>query len=310
MLGRMSAAYEEAAALLTGQGVAFSPAKGAAVAEKAARSGDAACAAIMANLAGAGFGASQDWSAALDWLVRAAELGHEHARAQLALLSGMESNAGAMRAAVDVQAWVAARPTQLLLARPRIGTARGFLEPPLCAWLKQRAGPLQAAARVYNPSTGQPMHHDVRSNTTALFTILETDLPLLMVRRRIAETVGVPPLHLERTSIFRYEPGQRFTRHVDYLDPHQTQYRQQIATYGQRVLTFLVYLNEDFDGGETTFLLIGRKFRGRSGDAVFFYNVGETGDPDQLTAHEGSPPTGGQKWLLSQFIRNKPQAPG
>lgn len=306
----MSAAYEKAAALLTGQGAAFNPAQGAAVAEQAAHSGDPACAAIMANLAGAGFGAPQSWNTALDWLAHAAELGHDHARAQLALLSGMVGSIAAMRENVDVQAWVAARPTQLLLARPRIGTARGFLESPLCTWLKQRAEPLQAPARVYNPNTGQPMHHDVRSNTTALFTILETDLPLLMVRRRIAETLAVPPLHLERTSIFRYEPGQRFTRHVDYLDPQQTHYREQIAVHGQRVLTFLVYLNEDFDGGETTFLLIGRKFRGRSGDAVFFYNVGETGDPDQLTAHEGSPPTGGQKWLLSQFIRNKPQAPG
>jgi prolyl 4-hydroxylase len=303
-------AYEEAAALLSGRGVAMDPTRGAALAEKAARGGDAACALLLANLAAAGFGRGQSWSTALDWLARAAELGSEDALDQLALLAGKQSDVAAMRAAVDVEAWTKARPIQMLVARPRVGAVKGFLDRPLCEWLVKRAGPLQAAARVYNPATGQPMQHDVRSNTTAQFTILDLDLPMLLVRRRIAETMGVPVLHLERCSIFRYEPGQRFTRHVDFLDPNQAQYGPQIAQYGQRVLTFLIYLNEGFEGGETTFLLIGRKFKGGLGDAVFFHNVDETGAPDQLTVHEGSPPASGQKWLLSQFIRNRPQQPG
>jgi prolyl 4-hydroxylase len=303
-------AYEEAAALLSGRGVAMDPTRGAALAEKAARGGDAACALLLANLAAAGFGRGQSWSTALDWLARAAELGSEDALDQLALLAGKQSDVAAMRAAVDVEAWTKARPIQMLVARPRVGGVKGFLDRPLCEWLVKRAGPLQAAARVYNPATGQPMQHDVRSNTTAQFTILDLDLPMLLVRRRIAETMGVPVLHLERCSIFRYEPGQRFTRHVDFLDPNQAQYGPQIAQYGQRVLTFLIYLNEGFEGGETTFLLIGRKFKGGLGDAVFFHNVDETGAPDQLTVHEGSPPASGQKWLLSQFIRNRPQQPG
>lgn len=306
----MSAAYAEAAALLSGNGVAINPERGVAVAEKGAKAGDADCAFVLANCAGAGFGREQSWSAALDWLARAASLGREDARAALALLAGAGGDVSAMRAAVDVDAWTKARAPQMLLARPRVGAVKGFLDRPLSAWLQQRAGPLQAPARVYNPTTGQPMHHDVRSNTTAQFTILETDLPLLMVRRRIAETMGVHPNNLERTAIFRYEPGQRFTRHVDYLDPNLAQYGPQLAQYGQRVLTFLIYLNEGFEGGETTFLLIGRKFKGGVGDAVFFYNVDESGAPDQLTVHEGSPPASGQKWLLSQFIRTKPQPPG
>lgn len=308
----MSAAYEEAAAFLAGRGVGMDPARGAALAEKAARGGDARCAALMANLAAAGFGCGQSWSVGLDWLVHAAELGHEDAVAQLALLSGSQttSSAQTMRAAINLDAWTRTRPAQMVLARPRVGIARGFLERALCERLVARAAPLQAAARVYNPATGQPMQHDVRSNTTALFTILELDLPMLLVRRRIAETVGVPVLHLERCSIFRYEPGQRFTQHADYLDPTRPRFAQEIATLGQRTLTFLVYLNEGFEGGETTFLAVGRKFKGAAGDAVFFHNVNESGAPDPFTLHEGSPPTSGRKWLLSQFIRDRPQLPG
>lgn len=308
----MSAAYDEAATLLSGRGVAMDPSRGAALAEAAARTGDAMCATLMANLSAAGFGCAQSWSGALDWLARAAEFGHEDALAQLALLSGGVASSGprALREAIDVDSWIRARPAQMVLARPRVGISRGFLERALCERLVARAAPLQAGARVYNPATGQPMQHDVRSNTTALFTILELDLPMLLVRRRIAETVGVPVLHLERCSIFRYEPGQRFTQHADYLDPSRPGFAQEIATLGQRSLTFLVYLNEGFEGGETTFLAVGRKFKGAAGDAVFFHNITDTGVPDPFTLHEGSPPTSGRKWLLSQFIRDRPQLPG
>ena len=45
-------------------------------------------------------------------------------------------------------------------------------------------------------------------------------------------------------------------------------------------------------------------------DALFFYNVDENGAPDPLTEHAGVPPTRGEKWLLSQFIRDRAQLPG
>ena len=278
--------------------------------EAAARAGVAGAAALAATVAAVGYGRAQDWDAALDWLAAAAQGGDAGARAQLRLLADADGDDwGALARGVDLAAWRAARPTQLVVEGPRIGVAEGFLEPRACAWLMARAAPMQRASLVYHPTTGKPAEDDVRSNTTGTFALLDLDLPTVLIRERIAATMGVPVAHLERTSVFRYEAGQAFTDHFDFLAP-SPQLDDEIRRKGQRPLTFLVYLNDDFDAGETHFIALLRKLRGGVGDALFFYNVDETGAPDLRTQHEGAPPTRGVKWLLSQFIRDKPQLQG
>ncbi|HVV64565.1 MAG TPA: 2OG-Fe(II) oxygenase [Rhizomicrobium sp.] len=75
---------------------------------------------------------------------------------------------------------------------------------------------------------------------------------------------------------------------------------------GQRVATFLVYLNDDFDAAETSFLRLDWRYRGQKGDAILFWNVDQAGVPDSATLHAGLAPTRGEKWLLSQWIRLPP----
>ncbi|MBC7768535.1 MAG: 2OG-Fe(II) oxygenase [Phycisphaerales bacterium] len=273
--------------------------------EALAREGHAEATALAANIAGAGYGRAQSWEDAIVWLVRAAGDGHEGARRQLELLGvGFERGGG-----IDLHDWIDGRPQHSVLESPCIGVVENFLDAPLCAWLIARAAPLQAPSLVYDPHSGRAAQDDVRSNTTATFALLDLDLPLLLIRERIANTMSVPVAHLERTSVFRYEPGQTFGPHFDFLTP-SPQLNAEIAELGQRPFTFLVYLNDAFEAGETHFLKLDRKLKPAAGGALYFRNVSESGAPDLMTEHEGAPPTAGEKWLLSQFIRDKPQLPG
>jgi hypothetical protein len=113
---------------------------------------------------------------------------------------------------------------------------------------------------------------------------------------------------MEDMGVLHYEVGQEFVRHVDYLNPDLPAYAQVIAERGQRVATFLTYLNDDFDGAETEFPALALRYRGRCGDAILFWNVDQNGGIDRRTLHAGLPPTRGRKWLLSQFLREKPWA--
>lgn len=265
---------------------------------------------LAAAVAGIGFGCERDFGAAIAWLVLAADRGDARAQAQLRLLAGQTGDDWrALGAAIDVDAWIGPQQTKLLVDAPKIGASEGFVDAATCAWLIARAAPLQARSLVYDPTTGRAAAHDARSNSAATFSILELDLPLILIRERIAATMKVPVSHLERASVFHYTPGQTFAEHYDYLEP-SPQLRAEIARRGQRPLTFLVYLNDGFEGGETHFIALGKKLRGAPGDALFFHNVDEEGRPDPRTQHAGAPPISGEKWLLSQFIRDKPQTAG
>jgi hypothetical protein len=210
---------------------------------------------------------------------------------------------------IDVAGWIAPRATRLVVDGPRIGVCDGFLDARICAWLIERATPLQRQSLVYDPYSGRPAPSDARSNSVGSFSIRNLDLVTILVRERIAATMGVPVAHLERASVFRYQVGQTFADHYDFLEP-SPQLNAEIARRGQRPVTFLVYLNDAFEGGETHFIKLDRKIRGGVGDARFFYNVDEAGMPHQRTEHAGAPPTSGEKWLLSQFIRDKDQILG
>jgi hypothetical protein len=265
--------------------------------EAAAREGDPEALLFEAYALGIGYGCDVNLTLAFEAIYIADEAGAPDATPQ----------ADMMDLGGDLATWIAPRATEYVHEAPRIGMSRGFVDPELCAWLMERARSLQEASFVYDPTTGRPVRDAARTNTSGTFKLSDLNMPLILIRHRIANTLAVAHANFERTSIFRYEVGQAFTDHVDYIG---TDFTAEIRERGQRPHTFLVYLNEAFAGGQTNFLAINKKIRGNVGDALFWRNVDEDGAPDSLTQHAGDPPTSGEKWLLSQFIRDKAQMPG
>ena len=275
--------------------------------QAAIAAGDAEAHALMAVLRGAGVGAPQDWGAALDHLRAAASAGLAAAQAQLTLLGqgGASGDWPALRAAIRLEDWTAPCRKQVLSVAPRIVTIDAFLSQPICNWLVARSQGRTRQAKVYDADAGAASGGAGRSNSAFEFGFLDVDLILLLVRARIAATIGFPVTAFEPTQVLHYETGQRFARHYDYLDPNLPGHAADIAQRGQRAITFLVYLNDAFGAGETHFPLAQVRHRCASGGALYFGNVDTTGAPDPRTLHEGVAPTRGEKWLLSQWIRNR-----
>jgi len=74
---------------------------------------------------------------------------------------------------------------------------------------------------------------------------------------------------------------------------------------GQRIVTFLVYLNDDYVGGQTQFPRLDISHQGSTGEGFFFVNALADGSPDVRSLHAGRAPLSGQKWIISQFIKNQ-----
>jgi prolyl 4-hydroxylase len=107
--------------------------------------------------------------------------------------------------------------------------------------------------------------------------------------------------------VLHYAGGETYKPHIDFFHPSRAGFDKEMQLRGQRVKTCLVYLNSNYDGGHTEFPKLGIKFRGESGEALVFDNVGIDGAGHMNTLHTGLPVTRGEKWLLSQWIRDKAQ---
>ena len=295
--------------LLQGDGGPPDLPRAAELIHRAAALGDPGATHRSAVLTAVGLGCAQSWDAALDLLQRSAELGWSLAQAQMRLL-GEDDEAdadanlwGRLRARIDPAAWTTPPAKRVLSQHPRIRAAEAVASKAVCDWIIARGRDRLAPARVYDSATGGPAVENERNNREAELDLARTDLAVLLLQARIAAATGLPFRQMEHPNLLHYRVGQRFARHVDYLDPTAPGFAQEIALKGQRVATFLLYLNEGFEGGETDFPIIGLRHKGGTGDAMFFANVDESSAPDRRTLHAGLPPTRGEKWLFSQFIR-------
>ena len=274
--------------------------------EADARDGALAASNLLATLAAAGIGMPQSWPAALGHLVNAARGGSASARGQLEVLG---SNAGApgddrwaaLAASARIGDWTAPCEKKVLNASPRTVAIAGFLPKRACDWLIGLAQGRVKPAPIYKSDGSPAVESAARSNSFIEFGILNCDVVLLLIRERIAATIGVPAGALENSQVLHYDVGEHFARHFDYLDPALPE----VAERGQRIVTFLIYLNDGFDGGETDFPRLGLRHKGRAGDALYFGNLDAAGAPDRRTLHAGLPPTRGEKWLFSQWVRNR-----
>jgi prolyl 4-hydroxylase len=296
--------------LIVGQDAPFLPSDGARLLGDAAGAGGAQAMEHLAVLIGGGFYAPQNWQAALDLLQRAADSGSPPAQAQLQLLAGGEGaqSWAALRQAIDLGAWTRAPAPQTLSESPRIQTVANLIPPAVCDWIIEQCAGRLARAELYDPATGQHVPGtETRLNRIANFNLAETNLANLLVQARMAAVLGAPMSMLEPFAVLNYAPGEEYGEHFDFLDPSIPAYAAELAQRGQRVATCLIYLNDDYGGGETEFPKLGISFRGRKGDALIFFSADlSTGRPDPRTVHAGRTPTSGTKWLLSQFFRNRP----
>jgi TPR repeat protein len=292
---------------LIGEGLAAAPQEGLALLTDAAARDGAEAHALLALLAGFGLVRDKHLPAALEHLTRAAELGWNPARLELQFLAGVRSSDWrALRGRVDIAALTTPRAERVLYKAPAIRAIDGFASRAECEWLIARGRNGLKRALVYRQDAEGHTASETRTNSEADYTLTRLDLVVAMIRERLAAATGSPTTHFEAAKLLHYEPGQQFGLHADYQDPSNPVLAAHVQRHGQRVTTALIYLNDDYDGGETDFPRIDLRFRGKRGEALIFSNVTAAGDPDVATAHAGIPPTRGAKWVYSQWIRAKP----
>jgi len=111
------------------------------------------------------------------------------------------------------------------------------------------------------------------------------------------------PVRISPPSFSRYSDGQSYGMHNDAAILEFNVGGSRLLVRTDLAATLFLSAPDEYEGGETDFPMIGKRYKGHKGNAVFFWNVEPDGTPDKRTLHAGLPPTRGEKWLLSQWIR-------
>jgi len=124
---------------------------------------------------------------------------------------------------------------------------------------------------------------------------------------RIVNITGIPEVNQENFQLLRYQPGQFYTLHNDYID-HDIDRLQ-----GVRILTFFLYLSDVEEGGETRFPRIGLEVKPKNGRAILWPSVfnDEPNKKDVRSDHEARPVLKGLKygantWIHMRDFKNVP----
>jgi prolyl 4-hydroxylase len=306
LAGDVVAMTELSHRLLVGDRAPKSPKHAIYLLGEAARKGDARALARLASLTAAGAYVRQDWGQALSLLGDAAAAGDESARSQLTCLQPPDAQPAdwhEMARRVPLNDWLQAADQDLLHDNVRHVPALAPL--PVCSWLIGRAQGRLGPALVYDSVSRQHQTHEMRTNTMALFDYSSFDVVQFLVQARMSRTCGYPMQHLEAPMVLHYAVGQQITPHFDFIDAQAADYAEQIGEHGQRMITFLLYLNDEYEGGETTFPELGIVHRGSAGNGLYFINAHPDLTPDRRMLHTGSPPLRGEKWIVTQFVVSK-----
>jgi len=124
------------------------------------------------------------------------------------------------------------------------------------------------------------------------------------IERKITENINLQKSNTEDSQIQHYRIGNEFKAHWDYFDPKED---GEFLKNGQRTWTFMVYLNDVEEGGETRFVKLKQNVYPKKGTAVVWCNIKEDGTPDKMTMHQGSPVIAGEKWIITKwFLQDNP----
>lgn len=304
--GDLFAMTELAHRLLIGDRAPKSPKHALYFLREAAKAGEGRALARLAALTAAGAYVPQDWAAALHLLGLSATAGDISAQGQLAALQPPNlapADWRDMAQRIDLSYWQSCAEQNFL--HDNVCQVPELAPPPVCQWLIERARGRLQPALVYDSVSREEQLHEMRTNSMVMFDYASFDVVQFLVQERMSRTCGYPIQHFEAPMILHYALGQQITPHFDFIDAQASDYEEQIRQQGQRMVTFLLYLNDGYTGGETTFPELGIVHQGKTGRGLYFVNAHSDLSPDRRMLHTGSPPTSGEKWIVSQFIVSK-----
>lgn len=185
---------------------------------------------------------------------------------------------------------------KIISADPHIALYPGLFSAAECKYLSVLGTPWLEKASILDLSGSGRLDDEIRDAQSCAIPNLAEDLVVQAINRCIAAATGTEAGWGEPLNILKYTPGQQYKPHHDGTGSDNV---------SVRALTALIWLNDQFEGGETDFPKINVRVRGSVGDMLVFRNIRDDGSSDERMIHAGLPVTEGVKWMASRWIRTE-----
>jgi len=141
------------------------------------------------------------------------------------------------------------------------------------------------------------------SRTSSTSNLVDEDPTVKTLNERISTLLNIPESHGENMQGQIYQVGQEFKHHRDYFEGDG--YINHCLSSGQRTYTFMIYLNDVEEGGETNFpdVLDNYSIKPKKGMAVVWRNSNGQGTENPASLHAGTPVIKGKKIIITKWFR-------
>ena len=179
----------------------------------------------------------------------------------------------------------------LLPTYPKPVVIENFLSENERIHIKQEA---KSKLHVSTVDKDRRVDEQIRKSETAW---LSTEDPIVrrVVERCVSRT-DRPIENCEQLQVLRYKEGGHY-------NPHQDVFYQD---KNKRLYTFIIALNDEYEGGETAFPYLNEKYKLNAGDALFFHTLDNYGLDTTDALHGGQPVKSGEKWVCNLWVQKHP----
>jgi predicted 2-oxoglutarate/Fe(II)-dependent dioxygenase YbiX len=168
-----------------------------------------------------------------------------------------------------------------------------FISDDECDYIIQKAKKNMETSTV---TTEKKVDESIRKSETAW---LKNDDPtVLSIMERCLKHTDRPLVNCEQLQVLRYQPG-------GFYKPHQDAFENE---KNMRIYTFILALNDDYEGGETVFPNLDKEYKLKKGDALFFDTLDNYELITSKALHGGKPVKSGEKWICNLWVRKYPYA--
>ena len=153
----------------------------------------------------------------------------------------------------------------------------------------------KALGNLTSSTFGPDLESDQTIRNCKSVSLYSSDPVVKRITEKCASHAHMTFYNCEDLHVVHYEKGGYYKHHYD------TNFA---STEGQRIYTFILALNDDYEGGETEFPNLNNKFKLKVGDAIFFQNLDNHGSFTSKALHGGRPVKSGEKWICNLWIRD------